>query len=326
MNRRSGLRTLGAIALSAALPARAVAQDGWPTRSIRLILTAPPGSSIDVLGRILAERLRERLGQPVVPDNRPQAGGTVGTDAVAKAAADGYTFGLSFTGPLATAPLLNRRLPYDPQRDLSPVIRIGTAPNIVAVNAAVPVKSFAEFIAHVRTRPGQLNYASVGNGSASHLAMELLKAQGQLFIVHIPYNGAPPAAQAVAAGDVQAIMSNPTSLLPLIQAGRIRPLAVTGTQRWAPMKQLPTVAESGFPGFEAIAWNGIVAPAATPRPIIDRVNREIAALLALPEVAQRIEAAGWDPAPGSADDFGRFIASEVQRWQPVIQRSGARLD
>lgn len=315
------------LAVALALPATSWAQSTpYPARAIRLILTAPPGSSIDVLGRLIADRLKDRLGQPVIADNRPAAGGTVGTDAVAKAAPDGYTLGLSFTGPLATAPLLNDRLPYDPLRDLAPVIRVGSAPNILAVHAGLPAGTFAEFIALARRRPGQLNYASVGNGSASHLAMELLKAMAQLFIVHIPYNGAPPAVQAVAAGEVQAVMSNPTSLLPLIQAGRVRPLAVTGAQRWATMPALPTIAESGFPGFEATAWNGVVAPALTPNEIVERLNREIGAVLREPDVIARAGAAGWDLAPGSAADFGRFLADERQRWAPVVKRSGARLD
>jgi tripartite-type tricarboxylate transporter receptor subunit TctC len=321
-------RPLLALPLLAAAPLHRVAaqQRPYPTRALRLILTAPPGSSIDVLGRLIAERLRERLGQPVVAENRAQAGGTVGTDAVAKSAPDGYTIGLSFTGPLATAPTLYARLPYDPLRDLAPVIRVGTAPNLLAVHAGLPVRSFAEFIALARARPGQLNYASVGNGSASHLAMELLKAQGRLFIVHIPYNGAPPAAQAVAAGDVQAIMSNPTSLLPLSQAGRLRVLAVTSSQRWASMPQVPTVAESGFPGFEAIAWNGIVAPAGTPQEVILRLNDELGAILRQSDVAAKLVSAGWEPAPGTPEAFGRYIADEQQRWAPVIRRSGATLD
>lgn len=291
-----------------------------------MILTAPPGSSIDVLGRLITERLRERLGQPIVAENRAQAGGTIGTDAVAKADKDGYTFGLSFTGPLATAPFLYSRLPYDPARDLAPIVLVGTAPNLLAVNSALPVASFGEFIDYVRQRPGQLNYASIGNGSSTHLAMELLKAQGNLFIVHIPYNGAPPAVQATAAGDAQVIMSNPTSLLPLIRAGRIRSLAVTSSTRWAPMKELPTIAESGFPGFEAIAWNGFVAPAGTPRAVIERLNREINAILAAPDTRPRLEAAGWDIAGGSADAFAAFMQAERGRWQPVIRRSGAKLD
>ena len=313
----------GALALAASPSLRAQA---WPSKPLRMILTAPPGSSIDVLGRLVADQLRERLGQPVVAENRPQAGGTVGTDAVAKAPADGYTIGLSFTGPLATAQFLYAKLPYDPARDLAPVVLVGTAPNILAVNSGVPAKSFHELVDHVRARPGQLNYASVGNGSASHLAMELLKSMAGLYVVHIPYNGAPPAVQATAAGEVQMIMSNPTSLLPLVQAGRIRPLAVTGPSRWPQMKELPTIAESGFPGFEAVAWNGFVAPAGTPREVVARLNQEINAILNAAQVKPRIEAAGWDVAGGTPEAFASFMQSERRRWQPVIARSGAKLD
>jgi tripartite-type tricarboxylate transporter receptor subunit TctC len=188
------------------------------------------------------------------------------------------------------------------------------------------VETFRNFVQYARQRPGQLNYASIGSGSASHLAMELLKVQAGLFIVHIPYNGAPPAVQAAAAGDVQIIMSNPTSLLPLISARRIRPLAVTSKSRWEPMSNLPTIAESGFPGFEAIAWNGFVAPAGTPRAVIERLNREINTILHAPDVRPRIEAAGWDVAGGSSESFSTFMQTERVRWQPVIKRSGARLD
>lgn len=323
MKRRELLALAGAAALARAPGVKAQA---WPARPIKMILTAPPGSSIDVLGRIVADKLKDRLGQPVVPENRPQAGGTLGTEAIARADKDGYTFGLSFTGPLATAPYLYSKLSYDPARDLAPIVLVGSAPNILAVNAAVPVDSFKAFVDYTRARPGQLNYASVGNGSASHLAMELLKAQGNLFIVHIPYNGAPPAVQAAAAGDVQAIMSNPTSLLPVITGKRVKPLAVTGRTRWAAMKDLPTVAESGFPGFEAVAWNGFVAPAGTPRDTLDTLNREINAILAQADTRARIETAGWDVAGGSGQQFADFMAVERARWQPVIARSGARLD
>lgn len=318
-------RTLLSAAALAAASAPAHTQTS-PARPLRMILTAPPGSSIDVLGRLIAEKLRERLGQPVIADNRPQAGGTVGTDAIAKSEHDGSTFGLSFTGPLATAPYLYSKLPYDPARDLAPIVLVGAAPNLLAVNAALPVANFREFVQYVRARPGQLNYASIGNGSSSHLAMELLKVQANLFLVHIPYNGAPPAVQATAAGDVQAIMSNPTSLLPLIEGKRIRPLAVTSATRWAPMKDLPTIAESGFPRFEAIAWNGFVAPARAPREMIERLNREINAILLSPDVRARIEAAGWDIAGGSPAQFAAFMRAERERWAPVIRRSGARLD
>jgi tripartite-type tricarboxylate transporter receptor subunit TctC len=324
MKRRDLLGLAAALVALDGLPvARAQA---WPSHPLRLVLTAPPGSSIDVLGRIVADKLKERLGQPVVPDNRAQAGGTVGTDAVAHADKDGYTFGLSFTGPLATAPFLYSKLPYDPGRDLAPIVLVGTAPNLLAVPASLPVNTFKEFVDYARARPGQLNYASVGNGSASHLAMELLKTQAGLFIVHIPYNGAPPAVQATAAGDVQAIMSNPTSLLPLITGKRLKPLAVTSRTRWSPMKELPTVAESGFAEFEAVAWNGFVAPAGTPRETIEHLNREINAILANPDVRQRIEGAGWDVVGGTPQQFADFMATERARWKPVIARSGARLD
>lgn len=295
-------------------------------RPLKLILTAPPGSSIDVLGRLIAERLRERFGVPVIPENRPAAGGTAGTDAVAKAEPDGTTIGLSFTGPLVLAPFLYRTLPYDPARDLAPIVLVGTAPNLLAVNPRVPAHSVAEFVAYAHANPGRLNYASVGNGSSSHLAMELLKTQADLYLVHIPYNGAPPAAQAVAAGDVEVIVSNPTSLLPLVKAGRLRALAVTSRTRWAGMPELPTLAESGFPGFEAIAWNGFVAPAATSGTAIERLNREINTVLQEAATRQKIEAAGWEPVGGTALQFAQFMQAERARWAPVVQRSGARLD
>jgi tripartite-type tricarboxylate transporter receptor subunit TctC len=323
MRRRELLRLAGATAALGALPSAAQA---WPSHPLRMILTAPPGSSIDVLGRIVSESLRDRLGQPIVPENRAQAGGTLGTDAIARAEKDGYTFGLSFTGPLATAPYLYSKLPYDPARDLAPIVLVGTAPNILAVPSTLPVNSFKEFIDYIRARPGQLNYASVGNGSASHLAMELLKAQGKLFIVHIPYNGAPPAVTAAAAGEVQAIMSNPTSLLPLITGKRLKPLAVTSRTRWSPMKELPTIAESGFADFEAVAWNGFVAPTGISKETIERLNREINAILADNSIRPRIENAGWDVAGGTPQQFADFMAAERKRWQPVIAASGARLD
>jgi tripartite-type tricarboxylate transporter receptor subunit TctC len=323
MNRRVLLRLTALAATLGTAPS--LRAQSWPSRPLRMILTAPPGSSIDVLGRLVGDRLKDTLGQPVVPENRPQAGGTLGTETIAQAEHDGYTFGLSFTGPLATAPFLYSKLAYDPARDLAPIVLVGTAPNILAVPASLPVNSFKEFIDYVRAHPGQLNYASVGNGSASHLSMELLKAQGKLFIVHIPYNGAPPAVQATAAGDVQAIMSNPTSLLPLIAAGRLKPLAVTSRLRWPARKDLPTIAESGFAGFEAVAWNGFVAPAGTPGATIERLNHDINTILASADIRPRIEGAGWDVVGGRPQQFAEFMAAERLRWKPVIARSGARL-
>ncbi|HVE89517.1 MAG TPA: tripartite tricarboxylate transporter substrate binding protein [Burkholderiaceae bacterium] len=296
------------------------------SKTLRIILTAPPGSSIDVLGRMVADQLRERLGHGVLVENRPAAGGTSGTHEIVRAAPDGTTIGLSFTGPLATAPFLYAKLPYDPFKDLAPIVLVGTAPNVLAVTSALPVSTFKEFISYARERPGQLNYASIGNGSASHLSMELLKTDAGLFLVHIPFNGAPPAVQATAAGDVHAVMSNPTTLLAIVQTGRIRLLAVTSRERWPALREVPTIHESGFAGFEAIAWNGFVAPAATPRERIDELNREINTILSMPEVKSRVEAAGWQVGGGTPDAFATFMQFERARWQPVIKRSGARLD
>ena len=229
VSRRRVLGATAATAMSAA--AGATFAQLASSKTLRIILTAPPGSSIDVLGRVIADKLRERSGQAVVVENRPAAGGTVGTHEISRATPDGATIGLSFTGPLATAPFLYSKLPYDPVKDLAPVVLVGTAPNVLAVPSALPVNSFKEFLAYARQRPGQLNYASVGNGSASHLSMELLKTEAGLYLVHIPFNGAPPAVQATASGDVQAVMSNPTTLLPVAQTGRIKLLAVTSRAR-----------------------------------------------------------------------------------------------
>ena len=322
--RRRWLRAFASALLGVTATRETAAQ--LSARSLRIILTAPPGSSIDVLGRVVADKLRERLGHAVVVENRPAAGGTAGTNEVARATPDGATIGLSFTGPLATAPYLYSKLPYDPAKDLAPIVLVGTAPNVLAVASTLPVGSFKEFIAYARQRPGQLNYASLGNGSASHLSMELLKTDAGIFMVHIPFNGAPPAVQATAAGDVHAVMSNPTTLLPIAQTGRIKLLAVTSRERWPALPELPTIDESGFTGFEAIAWNGFVAPAATPRARIDELNREINMIFALPDVRSRIEAAGWRIAGGTPESFANFMQAERSRWQPVIKRSGARLD
>ncbi len=324
VSRRRVLGATAATALSAV--SRATFAQLAPSKTLRIILTAPPGSSIDVLGRVIADKLRERSGQAVVVENRPAAGGTVGTNEISKATPDGATIGLSFTGPLATAPFLYAKLPYDPTKELAPIVLVGTAPNVLAVTGALQVNSFKEFLAYAKQHPGRLNYASVGNGSASHLSMELLKTEAGLFLVHIPFNGAPPAVQATAAGDVHAVMSNPTTLLPVVQTGRVKLLAVTSRERWPGLRDLPTIHESGFPGFEAIAWNGFVAPAATPRARIDELNQAVNAIFAMPDVRSRIEAAGWQVAGGSPESFAAFMRAERVRWQPVIKRSGARLD
>src|SRR5437588_2705445 len=250
----------------------------WPDKPIKFIVAAPAGSSLDVLARTISDRLKDRLGQPVVVDDRPAAGGTVATDFVAKSAPDGYTMVMSFNGPLAFGPHLYSKLPYDPQKDLAPVIITSSQPNVLAVTAALPANSVKELVAYAKANPGKLNFASVGNGSSSHLTMELLKSTAGIDIVHVPFNGSPPAVTATMQGETQMIFAVMQPLQAQIQAGRLRALAVTTKTRFPLLPDLPTIAENGFPGFEALAWNGVLVPTGTPRPLVQRLNSEINAI------------------------------------------------
>ena len=318
------MKRLAALVLCLASLA-AYAQD-WPAKPIRFLMTAPAGSSIDVIGRILADRIREPLGQPVVVEPRPGAGGTLATDLAAKAPPDGYTMVLSFNGPLAFGPHLYAKLPYDPFRDLVPVVIATSQPNLLVVNASLPVRSVKELIAYARARPGKLNYASVGNGSSSHLAMELFKVTANVFIVHIPFNGSPPAAASVTANDTQLLFAVPTALAPLIASGKVRALAVSGRARYSLMPDIPTVAESGLKDFEAMAWNGVLVPAGTPEAIVERLNREFNAALKSREVREKLHGAGLEPVGGTPAEFARLIRAESGKWAPVIRRTGATVD
>jgi tripartite-type tricarboxylate transporter receptor subunit TctC len=301
----------------------------FPSKPIRWIVVAPAGSSLDVIARSMQDRLAASLGQPIVIENRPQAGGTAGTNEVAKSAPDGHTWLLGFNGPVAFAPFLYSKLPYNPLRDLAPVVLTTSQPNVLAVNANLPVSNVKELVALLKANPGKYNYASVGNGSSSHLAMEYLKALTGTFAVHIPFNGGPPAAMSTAAGDTQILATVPTLILPQVRAGRMKALAVTGKTRYSLTPDLPTVDSTGLPelaGFEAIAWNGVLVAGGTPRPIIDRINAAINAAMKEPNVQERMKTAGLDAVGGSADAFGKLIADEAKKWEPIIKRSGAKLD
>jgi tripartite-type tricarboxylate transporter receptor subunit TctC len=310
--------------LLAATPALASAQS-WPDKPIRFVMSAPAGSSIDVLGRAIADKLKDRLGQPVIVENKPAAGGTVATAEVAKAAPDGYTMVLAFNGPLAITPLLSK-VPYDVHKDLTPVIITSSQPNVLAVNAQLPVKSVQELVAYARANPGKLNFASVGNGSSSHLNAELLKSMAGIDIVHIPFNGSPPAVTATIQNETQMIFAVMQPLQPQIQAGKLRALAVTSAKRFPLLPDLPTIAESGYPGFDALAWNGVLVPAATPKPVVQRLNAEINAILKDPDVVQRMHAAGFDLVGGTPEDFGALIKAESEKWVPVIRKAGVKVD
>ncbi len=309
-----------------ALVAGVAHAQNWPDKPIKFVVAAPAGSSIDVLARIIGDKLKDRVGQPIVVENRPAAGGTAATDFVAKAPTDGYTMLMSFNGPLAFGPHLYAKLPYDPQKDLVPVIITSSQPNVLAVTASLPVNSVKELVAYARANPGKLNFASVGNGSSSHLTMELLKATAGIDIVHVPFNGSPPAVTATMQGETQMIFAVMQPLQAQIQAGRLRALAVSTKTRFALLPDLPTIAENGFPGFEALAWNGVLVPAGTPGPVVQRLNSEINAILKDASVKSALNAQGFELIGGTPEDFANLIKSESDKWAPVIRKTGARID
>lgn len=316
-------RSMIALLLLLAAPL-AVAQT-WPDKPVRFLMSAPAGSSIDVLGRAIADKLKDRLGQPVVVENKPAAGGTVATAEVAHSAPDGYTMVLAFNGPLSFAPLL-QKLPYDVGKDLAPVVITSSQPNVLAVNASLPVTTVAELVRYAKANPGKLNYASVGNGSSSHLNMELFKSVAGFDAVHVPFNGSPPAVTSTIQNETQMLFAVMQPLQPQIQAGKLRALAVTTAKRFPLLPDLPTIAESGYPGFEALAWNGVLVAAGTPRPIIVRLNREIDAVLKEPDVVQKMHGFGFDLIGGTPEDFGALISGEAAKWAPVIKKVGLKVD
>lgn len=322
INRRHLLIAALAALAATALPVHA---QTWPDKPLRIVVAAGPGSSLDVLARVIGDKLKDRLGQPVIVDNKPAAGGTVATAEVAKAPPDGYTMLLGFNGPLAFGPLL-QKLPYDVENDLVPVIITSSQPNVLAVNAQLPVKNVQELVAYAKANPGKLNYASVGNGSSSHLNMELLKSVAGFDALHVPFNGSPPAVTATVQGETQMIFAVMQPLQPQIQAGKLRAIAVTTAKRFPLLPDLPTVAEAGYPGFEALAWNGIMVPAGTPRPIIGRLNSEINAVMRQPDVVQKMHGFGFDLIGGTPEEFGHLIQGEAKRWAPVIRKVGLKID
>ena len=326
MQRRARLARRQRIAMFAFVLIAAPAALAQPSKPIRFIMAAPAGSSIDVLGRILAERMRDALELNVVVENVPAAGGTVATAMVARAAPDGQTLGIAFNGPLAFAPYLYNRLSYDPLKDLQPIILTTSQPNVLAVAASVPARSVAELLDHARSDRGKLNYASVGNGSSSHLTMELFKSTAAIDAVHVPFNGSPPALNALASGDAQMIFAVATAIAPLAQAGKVRMLAVTSVRRWPLLPELPPIAESGLPGFEAFAWNGVIGPAGLAAERLARLNRSLDRALHEPAVKARLNGAGLEPTGGTAFEFAALIQAEARKWAPVIRSTGVRID
>ena len=312
-------------ALAAVAGASAAAQD-YPARPLRLIVPFGAGSTPDVFARIVAEKASQGLKQAIVIENRVGAGGNVGTDVIAKAAPDGYTFGVSITGPLVNNSVLYKKLPYDPFKDLAPITFGVHQPNVIAVAPSLNVNNMQELFALLKKNPGKYNYASIGAGSLSHLSMELIKAKTGTFIVHIPYASSPAAVTSVIAGDTQIASLAPLAIMPQVQAGRLKALAISTPQRSPLLPSIPTFREAGILDVEASAWIGMVAPAKTPPAIIERLNREFVAAMQDPAVAEKLRAQYMDPRPNSPAEFAAFMQEELKRWGPVIRRSGATVD
>ncbi|MCU7373398.1 tripartite tricarboxylate transporter substrate binding protein [Paucibacter sp. O1-1] len=310
---------LQAAAASWALPALAQA---WPSRPIKLVVPFPGGSSPDIIARAIAEPLAASLGQPVVIDNRPGAGGNIGTGAVAKAEPDGYTLLFTIQGPLVTAPLLSSKLAYDPVKELQPIGLVATSPNVLVVDPKLGAHTLADFVRIAKERKGQLNYGSVGNGSAAHLAMESFKQRAGIDLVHVPYQGFPQVVNAILAGQVQAGFMVPGIAMGQVRAGKLKALGVTSPGRVGSLPELPTLAESGYAGFEAISWQAMLAPARTPAPIIQRLSTELVRIIKSDEVRGKMLSQYFSAAASTPDALAALMRSERGRWGQMIKAAG----
>ncbi len=322
MRRRHLLATLSLITLAGT----AAQAQGWPSHPVKIVVPAPAGSSLDLIARLLADKLKDRWGQPVLVDNKPGAGGMLGMDLVAKAAPDGHTLGLGFNGPVAFAPFLYKKMPYDPGRDLVPVVMTTSQPNVLAVNAALPVKTVKEFVAWAKAQDGRVNYSSLGQGSSAHLTMALMAVEAGFAATHIPFNGSPPAAFAIAQGEADASFMTAPALLPHVKSGKVRMLATSAAQRPDSLKDLPTLAEAGYPQVESLAWNGLFSATGTPAAVVAKINADVNAALRDTSVRATFDAQGLTPVGGSAEDFKRLLEAEARRWGPIVQRAGIKLD
>ncbi|HSQ03826.1 MAG TPA: tripartite tricarboxylate transporter substrate binding protein [Burkholderiales bacterium] len=302
------------------------AAERYPMRPIRFVVPFAPGGSTDTLARTIGQKLSTSLGEQVVVDNRSGANGMIGMQIVATAPPDGYTIVLGYIANLAIDPSLYKKLPYDPIRDYAPITQLAESPNILAAHPSVPVKSFKELLAYVRTHPRQLNFASSSVGSVGHLTGELLNQLAGIDLQHVPYKGSGQAVIDLVAGQVQLMFSGMSSVMPHIKSGRLKALAVTGAQRSPAVPDVPTIAESGFPGFEATAWYGVLAPPRTPRAVVMRLHDEIVKALALPDVKERLQGVGFEIVGSTPEQFGAYMKSEITKWAKVVKASGAKAE
>ena len=317
------MRRLLAALLAAPLLAFAQA---YPSKPVKVLVTFPPGSTPDIVGRALANRLQSALGQPFVVENRAGAGGNIGADAVAKAAPDGYTLLVSTNGVFSINKSLYQSMPFDPDRDLTPISLLATAPQMLVVQPKLGARTFKEFLEYAHRNPGKLSYGSVGAGSASHLTMELLKNAAGVSIVHVPYKGFPPAVTDMLAGNIDTMFAIIPGVLQHVKAGKMTGLAVTALKRSTLAPDVPSVAELGYPQLESLAWIGLAAPAGTPQDVVERLSVETMRGMQAPEVRDLLGKAGFDVVAGSPGDFARWIGSEAQKWSQIVRISGAKVD
>ena len=319
------LRTAGAVlalTLLADLPARAE----FPERPIKIVVPYPPGGTSDLLARAIAPRLAERLRQTVLVENRPGAGGVIGSQAVAKSPADGYTLLLGTIATHGILPVLQKPAPYDALKDFAPVTVVASTPNVLIANPSVPVRNVAELLALARAKPGSINFGSTSQGGSPHMSGELLRALTKLDIVHVPYKGGGPMLIDLMGGQFQVAFDNLPSSMAHIRSGKVRALAVTTARRWPGAPDIPTMAEAGVPGYEVSAWFGLLAPAATPAPVVELLQRHVAAILQTPEVAKTFFEQGAEPGGNTPDEFAKLIAAELQKWIKVVAATGVKLE
>lgn len=309
--------------------AAAVAQDAasnYPNRPIRIIVTFPPGGPTDIIARAVGQKLAEAWGQAVVVDNRPGAGGNIGTDLAAKAAPDGYTLVLSNFGPMAISPGVYAKLPYDPVKDLAPITLAATGWFFMVVNPASPATSVKDLIALAKAKPEQITFSSSGNASPSHLAGALFQSSAGIRLTHVPYKGGAPAVAAVIGGEVQMAIESPPPIVPQVKAGKLRALGAARATRSPLLPDVPTVSEAGLPGFEVGSWYGFHAPAGTPKAIIDKLNMQMVKAMNLPEMRERLSSVGAETIAGSPAEYGKFVQSEIKKWSTVIKATGVKVD
>ena len=317
---------VGLVAFAAAAAPMGVQAQAWPSKPIKYVVPFAPGGTTDILARTVGEKLSIALGQPVVVENKPGAGGGVGADFTAKAAPDGYTIMGGTISTHAINASLYSNLPYDPVKDFAAITLIARVPNLLVINPDIKAKNVAELIALMKANPGKFTFASSGNGTSQHLSGELFKSMAGVDMQHIPYKGSPPALQDVVGGQVSMTFDNITTAWPLAKAGKLRPLAVTTAKRSSIAPEVPTLAESGLPGFEVGSWQGVFAPAGTPPEIVKRLNAEIVKILNMPDVKERLVALGAEPVGDTPEQYSAYVKSEVAKWSDIVKKSGAKVD